>query len=124
MVNKKKKKNSFSELPEPWKESQKVKHEIIGKAAFCNCLREKNKKWFDQPKTGDKYMDVLERYIDQLSLHVRKIQDEELAVTNQVRNRTKNSPMQSNNDSTQHRIVKTEENQQKNPFVFLKKKIV
>lgn len=51
----------FSDLPEPWKEQNKVKHEIL----------------------GDKYMDVLERYIDQLSIHIRKIQDEELAVTNQ-----------------------------------------
>jgi predicted metal-dependent RNase len=32
---------------------------------------------------GDKYMDALERYINQLSQHVRKIQDEELMVTNQ-----------------------------------------
>lgn len=51
----------FSELPEPWKQEPKVKHGIL----------------------GDKYMDVLERYIDQLSSHIRKIQDEELAVTNQ-----------------------------------------
>ena len=48
-------------MPEPWRAEPKVKHGIL----------------------GDKYMDVLERYIDQLSSHVRKIQDEELAVTNQ-----------------------------------------
>jgi hypothetical protein len=50
----------FSDLPEPVPET-KVKHEIL----------------------GDKYMDALERYINQLSQHVRKIQDEELMVTNQ-----------------------------------------
>jgi ammonium transporter Rh len=50
----------FSDLPEPVADV-KVKHEIL----------------------GDKYMDALERYINQLSLHIRKIQDEELMVTNQ-----------------------------------------
>mmetsp|Transcript_55547 Transcript_55547/g.136269 ORF Transcript_55547/g.136269 Transcript_55547/m.136269 type:complete len:651 (-) Transcript_55547:297-2249(-) len=50
----------YAELPEPKKEPEKVQHVI-----------------------ADQYMKTLEQYIDRLSDHVRKIQDEELAVTNQ-----------------------------------------